>query len=95
MCYAFFEVSNFNNYFKLKKAYETNRKDVIKFAKSFALTDIFGTGFLGTLFTYPIQVGRIRYLTNNKKVFKTLYKFNNYTDDERQAFFEKLNKFLS
>lgn len=94
MSYSFFEVSNFNDYYKLTDAYETNRKDVLKFAKTFAFSDIFGNGLFLTLFTYPIQVSRIKRLTKNKKILKTLTKFNNLSDTERQRFLEKQEKFL-
>lgn len=55
MCYMFFEVANFNKFYKLTDAYETNRKDVLKFVKTFAFADVLENGFFLTLFTYPIQ----------------------------------------
>ena len=94
MCYMFFEVANFNEYYKLTDAYETNRKDVLKFAKTFAFADVLGNGFFLTLFTYPIQVSRVKRLTKNKKISKILTKFNNLSDAERQRFLEKQEKFL-
>ena len=92
MVYSFFEVANFNNFYKLTDAYETNRKDVLKFAKKFALTEMFVNGLLGILLIYPIQVGIIKHLSKNKKIFKTLKKFNNMSDNERQKFLEKQEK---
>ena len=94
MCYTFFEVSNFNDYYKLTDAYGTNRKDVIKFAKTIALSDVLGIGLFLTFFTYPMQVSRIKRLTKNKKILKTLTKFNNLSDVERQQFFDKQEKFF-
>lgn len=94
MCYMFFEVANFNEYYKLTDAYETNRKDVLKFAKTFAFAEVLGNGFFATLFTYPIQVSRAKHLTKNKKIAKVLTKFNNLSDTERQRFLEKQEKFL-
>lgn len=94
MCYMFFEVANFNEYYKLTDAYETNRKDVLKFAKTFAFADVLGNGFFLTLFTYPIQVSRVKRLTKNKKISKVLTNFNNLTDTERQRFLEKQEKFF-
>ena len=94
MCYVFFEVANFNKYFTLIDAYETNRKDVLKFAKAFAFADVLGNGVFLTLFTYPIQVSRVKRLTKNKKISKILTKFNNLSDAERQLFLEKQEKFL-
>lgn len=94
ICYTFFEVANFNEYYKLTNAYETNRKDVLKFAKTFAFADVLGNGFFLTLFTYPIQVSRVKRLTKNKKISKVLTKFNNLSDAERQRFLEKQEKFF-
>ena len=94
MIYSFFEVKNFNDFYKLTDAYETNRKDVLKFAKTFAFADVLGNGFFLTLFTYPIQVSRIKHLTKNKKISKVLTKFNNLSDVERQRFLEKQEKFF-
>ena len=94
MMYMFFEVSNFNNLFNLIDAYETNRRDVLKFAKTFAFADILGNGFFLTLFTYPIQVSRVKRLTKNRKISKVLTKFNNLSDVERQRFLEKQEKFF-
>jgi len=94
LCYMFFEVSNFNEYCKLADAYETNRKDVLKFAKTYAFADVLGNGLLLTFFTYPIQVTRIKHLTRNRKIRKTLTKFNNLSDAQRQRFLEKQEKFF-
>ncbi len=80
MIYSFFEVANFDDFYKLTDAYETNRKDMLKFAKTLAFTDILGNGLFLTLFTYPIQVRRIKRLTNNKKIFKTLKKQEKFLD---------------
>ncbi len=92
--YMFFEVSKFNEYYKLTEAYETNRKDILRFAKTFAFTDALGDGFFLMLFTYPIQVSRVKYLTKNKKISKTLTNFNNLSVAERQRFLEKREKFF-
>lgn len=94
MIYAFFEVTNFNDRFKLTDAYETNRKDVLKFAKTMNLIGIVGDGLFTTLIMYPIQVSRIKRLTKNKKILKTLTKFNKLSDKDRQRFLEKQEKFL-
>ncbi|MBE7065387.1 MAG: hypothetical protein E7384_06210 [Ruminococcaceae bacterium] len=95
MCYMFFEVANLNEYYKLTDAYETNRKDILKFAKTFAFADVLGNGFFLTLFTYPIQVSRVKHLTKNKKISKVLTKFNDLSVAERQCFLEKQEKFLN
>jgi hypothetical protein len=93
-CYAFFEVANFNEYYKLTNAYETNRKNVLKFAKTFAFAEALANGLFLTLFTYPIQICRVKYLTRKRKIFKTLAKFNNFTEAEREAFLKKQEKFF-
>jgi len=95
MCYMFFEVANLNEYYKLTDAYETNRKDVLKFAKGFAFAEGVGDGLFGALFTYPIQVSRAKRLTKNKKISKALTKFNGLSDTERQRFLEKQEKHLA
>ncbi len=95
ICYTFFEVANFNEYYKLTDAYETNQKDVLKFAKTFASAAVLGNGFFLTLFTYPIQVSRVKCLTKNKKILKVLTKFNNLSDTERQRFLEKQENFFN
>lgn len=92
ICYTFFEVANFNKYYKLTDAYGTNRKDVLKFAKGLAFAEGVGDGLFGALFTYPIQVSRAKRLTKNKKISKVLTKFNGLSDTERQRFLEKQEK---
>lgn len=94
MAYSFFEVSNFNSRFAPVNSYETNRKDVLKAAKIFALTDVLGNSLLATFFTYPIQTCRVRHLSRNKKIFKVISKFHNMSEDERQKTLAKQEKFL-
>lgn len=95
VCYAFFEVSNSNSRYNLTNAYETNRKDVLRSAKALALSDILGNGLILTIFTYPIQVGRAKRLTKNKKIRKVLTKFNTLSDTERQRFLKKQASFFN
>lgn len=94
MMYIFFEASVFNKRFCLIDAYETNRKDVLKFAKTLMLTSILGNGLFVTLLTYPIQVGRIKRLTRNRRISKVLRKFNSLSDEDRQKFLDKQEKFF-
>ena len=94
MFYNFFEVSSFNERFKLTNAYEINRKDVIKFARAFAFSDVLGNGVL-TVVTYPIQVSRIKRLSKNKKILKTLTKFNILDNDKRERILEKQKNFFN
>lgn len=92
--YMFFEVSKPEKRLRLINAYETNRKDVVKAARMLALADGFGNGFFLTLFTYPIQVSRIKHLTKNRKILKILTKFNEFSDLQRQQFLEKQERFF-
>lgn len=94
MCYTFFEVFYCDNRFKLIEASETNRKDLLKYAKNVSLICVLGEGIIEILFSYPIQMGRIKWLSGNRKILKTLTKFNNFSDAERQHFLEKQEKFF-
>ena len=94
MMYMFFEASVFNKRFCLIDSYETNRKDVLKVAKTLMLTGILGNGLFVTMLTYPIQVGRVKRLTKNKRISKVLRKFNSLSDAERQKFLDKQEKFF-
>lgn len=91
MMYTFYEVSCASHRFTLLQAFAINRTDVIKSAKKLALVD-FG---IALIVTYPIQVGRVKRLASNKKISKTLKKFNQMNDAERQRFFEQQEKFMS
>lgn len=89
MMYTFFEVSQSDRRFRLTDAYEINRKEVIKAAKSLSLADILGNGIFALLFSYPIQMGRVKWLSSGRKIRKTLFKFNGMSDSDRQKFLEK------
>ncbi len=92
--YTFFEASNFNLHYKLFKAKPKNRKEVMKSAKVIASTDMLGNGFFGMLITYPIQVTRMRYITSDKIIVNSLIKFNNLSEEKRQKFLDKQDKFF-
>lgn len=79
--YMFYEVSYLDNRFEVVNAFGTNRKAVVNFARKYSLIDF---GFQ-LIFTYPIQVGRVKRLTKDKKIFKTLSKFHHMSEDQRQA----------
>lgn len=96
VAYMFFEVFQGTKRFKLITAFETNRKEVLKAARGITLAGALGIGFLFTLiFVYPIQIGRVKRLTRNKKISKTLIKFNNLSDIKRQQFLDKQEKFFN
>lgn len=95
MAYMFFEASTCSTRFAPVAPYGINRKTVIKAAKALALTDILGNGFFALLFSYPIQVGRIKRLSKDKKICKTLSRLHNMSDSERQKFFQKQESFFT
>ena len=94
MMYTFFEVSQLDRRFQLTDAQEINRRQVIKAAKSLSLTGILGDGIFALLFSYPIQMGRVKWLSSSRKIRKTLFKFNGMNDSDRQKFLEKQDLFF-
>lgn len=95
VAYMFFEAFQGDKRFSLTTAFETNRKEVLKAARGITLAGSFGFGFLLTLiFVYPIQIGRVKWLTKRKKILKTLTKFNKLSDTEREKFLKKQEKFM-
>ena len=91
MAYMFFEASCNGDLCKCSDAFALNRKEVISSAKKLILID-FG---LHLLFTYPIQIGRIKKLTSDRKVKRTLIKFNMLDKKEREKILNKKEKFMS
>ena len=91
MAYMFFEASCNGDLCKCSDAFALNRKEVISSAKKLILID-FG---LHLLFTYPIQIGRIKKLTSNRKVKETLIKFNMLDKKEREKILNKKEEFMS
>ena len=91
MAYMFFEASRNGVLCKCSNAFPTNRKEVISCAKKLTLLD-FGAHLI---FTYPVQVGRIKKLTSDKKVRSTLTKFNRLSEQDRQKVLQKKEKFMS
>lgn len=89
--YMFLEPSCNGQRFELTDAFETNRKDFIKYIKKYCLID-FGWQLI---ITYPIQVGRAKRLTTSKKISKTLKKFNRLNDADREKFLRKQEKMMS
>lgn len=91
MAYMFFEASYSGCRFDLSDAFELNRKAVISTSRKIALTDV----GLQLILTYPLQVGRIKRLSKNKKIKRTLIKFNRMNEEQRQRVLEKKEKFMS
>ena len=91
MAYMFFEASCNGDICKCSDAFALNRKDVVSSAKKLVLID-FG---LHLLFTFPIQIGRIKKLTSDRKVKKTLIKFNTMDKKEREKFLSAQEQFIS
>ena len=91
MAYMFFEASCNGDLCKCSDAFAMNRKEVISSAKKLILID-FG---LHLLFTYPIQVGRIKKLTSDRKVKRTLIKFSILDKKEREKILNKKEEFMS
>lgn len=91
MVYTFFEASRNGVLCRCSTAFPTNRKEVISHAKKLALCN-FG---LQLIFTYPFQMGRIKRLTTDRKVRKTLTKFNQLSEQNRKKVLARKEKFLS
>ena len=91
MTYMFFEASSSGDLCKCSDAFAMNRKEVLSSAKKLILAD-FG---LQLLFTYPIQMGRIKKLTSDKKVKRTLIEFNMLDQKEREKILNKKEEFMS
>ena len=89
--YMFLEPSCYGRRFELTDAFETNREEFIKCIKKFSWID-FG---LHLIIKYPIQVSRAKRLSSNKKISKTLKKFNRLSDEDRERFLEKQEKIMS
>lgn len=80
--YSFFEASIKGKRLEPTAAFGTNRKKVLKSARALSLLHL-GTGFI---LIYPIQVGRAKRLTKDKKVFKTLLRFHRMPEEKRERF---------
>ena len=91
MAYMFFEASCNGVLCECSDAFAMNRKEVVSSAKKLVLSN-FG---LHLFLTYPIQVGRIKKLASDRKIKKTLLKFNKLTEKERQKVLDKKEKFMS
>ncbi len=94
MMYVFFEAEDKNGRLKPEEAYGINRREVIKFARNWSLFEGVDLGAFGLFLTYPFQLGRIRYLSKRKRVFKKLKKLYLMNDEQRQSFFEKQEEFF-
>ena len=93
--YMFFEVFRVDKRFALTTAFATNRKEVLKAAKALTFAGVWGIDWLFTLLlAYPFQLGRVKHLTRNKTIWKKLAKFTNLSDQERQLFLERQDRFI-
>lgn len=93
--YMFYEVFGKDGRFIITDAFEENRKEFLKAARGVTLAGGIGIGFIFTLlFVYPTQIGRVKLLTKNKKIAKKLIKFSNLSEQKRQRFLEKQEKFM-
>ncbi|MBQ4332316.1 MAG: hypothetical protein IJC33_00865 [Clostridia bacterium] len=94
--YMFFEVFRVDKQFALTTAFATNRKEVLKAARALTFAGVWGIDWLFTLLlAYPFQLGRVKHLTRNKKIAKTLIEFNRLSDAERQRFLEKQEEIMN
>ena len=94
--YMFFEVFRVDKQFALTTAFATNRKEVLKAARALTFAGVWGIDWLFTLLlAYPFQLVRVKHLTRNKKIAKTLIEFNRLSDAERQRFLEKQEEIMN
>ena len=89
--YVFFEAYCNGIRLECSNAFPTNRKEVISSAKKLALAD-FG---IQLIFTYPMQICRIKNLTSDKKVNQTLTAFSRMNEAERQKVLRKKENYIS
>lgn len=94
VAYQFFEVSQFNTRFEPIGAFATNREEVVTSARTLELVGSLANGPLASLLIYPIQVGRIKRLSKNKKVFRVISKLHRMSDEKRKKWLEKQEAFL-
>lgn len=91
MAYMFFEAYAGGCRLEIFDAFGMNRKEVISYSRKITLLN-FG---LHLIVTYPTQVGRVKRLTSNKKIGKTLKRFSRINDEQRHEVLERQEKFLS
>lgn len=88
IAYMYYEVDGFGKTHIPTAAWGINRDEVIKGARKLALLD-FGPELI---FTYPIGVSRVKRLTKDKRVLKTLQKFYSLPEAKRQAIRAKMKR---
>ena len=91
MMYSFFEAYHNGLLCECTDTFAQNRKDVVSAAKKLVLLD-FG---LHLIITYPLQIGRVKRLTSDKKVKSTIIKFNRMDKEERQKALDKKERIMS
>lgn len=88
--YSFFDLTRRGSRFELLDAFGTNRRQILRAAR---LTTLLEAGLL-LIITYPFQMYRVRHLTKNRRIFKSLHKFNAMTPEQREKFLKKQEKFV-
>ena len=86
--YLFYEASYHGERFAPVDAFEINRRAVVGSAKKLALMQL----GLSLIITYPLQVGWVKRLARNKKIFKTLLRFHRMDETKRKKLLEKMEK---
>lgn len=86
--YTYYEVLSNDCCLKPIDVKGINRKQIVKAARNITLIDF---GF-HLIFTYPFQVGRVKRLTKDRKIFKFMNKLYSMTPEERQKVFDKQEK---
>lgn len=88
VAYIYYEVEHYGKPLSPTAACGLNRDEVVKGARKIAWLD-FGPELI---FTYPIGVGRVKRLTKDKKITRTLQTFYALPEEKRQAIREKMEK---
>lgn len=95
LLFEYCEVSSFNSRYEPYNAFGVNRKEVIRANRVVALgNEGFLLGNLLTFIIFPFQMMRIRRLSRNKKIYKTIKKFHNMSYEQRQKELKKQERDL-
>lgn len=86
--YMFYEAKRNGVRLSPQSAFATNRKTVLRVARSLVISDF---GF-HLLVTYPFQMGIVKHQTRDKKIFKNLRRYHELPEEKRQKLQEQLKK---